>query len=169
MRAFYQRPDSPYLLVLTLHLDDIAQEPDETLSLHLTQLSETLPTGDGVFFRSSMNITIIDSDSKDILDVEFIQKLGLRNVYFSLLSAVEIAFTEGDYRANERSKDGEGNVSFMPVKVTKTPIRIATPIVLEVIPLTVQQANYSLSFVDNPYSPPFAGMLELLYLHLKQK
>ena len=81
---------------------------------------------------------------------------------FSLFSAVEIAFTEGDYRANERSKDGEGNLSFMPVKVTKTPIRIATPIVLEVIPLTVQQANYSRSFVDNPYSPSFAGMLELL-------
>ena len=46
-------------------MDAIAQEPNETLSLELvTTATTTLPTGDAVFFRNILNISIIDSDSK---------------------------------------------------------------------------------------------------------
>ena len=52
----------------------------------------------------------------------------------------------------------------MPVVVTKDS-RIATPIVLEVIPLTVSEANRDIPSnhlpenipTDNPFSPLFAG------------
>ena len=66
VRAFYRSPDPPDILTLNFRQDHIAQEPNETLSLSLSQKPGTtpLPTGDGVFFRSSINITIIDSDSK---------------------------------------------------------------------------------------------------------
>ena len=71
-------------------------------------------------------------------------------------TALEVSFTEGDYRANE--KDGS-----MPVKVIKNAL-IATAIELAVIPLTVQQSTAIIPSslrdgipIDNPYSPPFAG------------
>ena len=48
----------------------------------------------------------------------------------------------------------------MPVRVIKTS-RIANPIVLDVIPLTVEMANTALLAaeipVQNPFSPPNAG------------
>lgn len=52
----------------------------------------------------------------------------------------------------------------MPVTVMKT-TKIATPIILEVVPLTMYQANLSLLpsitvLEENPLSPTFAGNVE---------
>ena len=76
-------------------------------------------------------------------------------------AAVKIFFTESDFQANEF--DPNNPISEMPVAVTKD-TRIATPIVLHVIPLTIAQAmaNMSPPLPDNipgnnPFSPPFAG------------
>ena len=76
---------------------------------------------------------------------------------------VDIFFTEDDFRANEKLEENAGPISFMPVRVTKTS-RIATPIVLDVIPLTVDMARANTPPPlpanipeDNPFSPPFAG------------
>ena len=80
------------------------------------------------------------------------------------LIEMEISFTEDDYRASEAPADGAA-MSFMPVRVTKSS-RIANPIVLDVIPLTVDMArasiptalpDYNIISADNPISPPFAG------------
>ena len=72
-------------------------------------------------------------------------------------------FTEYDFHANEdpnSNPDGTGN---MPVRVIKTS-RIANPIVLDVVPLTVEMANTTLVLPanippNNPFSPLFAGIL----------
>ena len=76
---------------------------------------------------------------------------------------VDIFFTEDHYRANEAPEEDAGPISFMPVRVTKTS-RIANPIVLDVIPLTVDMARASTSPPlpanipdNNPFSQPFAG------------
>ena len=72
-----------------------------------------------------------------------------------------IFFTEESYRANEQSL-------FMPVLVTKDS-RIATPIVLDVIPLTMSEARHRISqncllenIPENPFSPPYAGTMVFL-------
>ena len=54
---------TPDNAIITFRVDAIAQEPDETLSLQLLQLLSG-PTGDAVFFRDSITLTIIDSDSE---------------------------------------------------------------------------------------------------------
>ena len=81
---------------------------------------------------------------------------------------MEIFFTEDDFQANEF--DPQNPISIMPVIVMKTS-RIATPVVLDVIPLTVTQAVASMPPLllpnipaVNPYSPPFAG-ITLLFSH----
>ena len=67
-------------------------------------------------------------------------------------------FSEDDFRVNEGDP-------FVPVLVTKTS-RIATPIVLEVHPLTVEEARTAVPLLlppnipsDNQISPPFAGIV----------
>ena len=51
-------------------MDAIAQEASETLSLELVPTATTtLPTGDGVFFRNTLNMSIVDSDSKILLEI----------------------------------------------------------------------------------------------------
>ena len=73
-----------------------------------------------------------------------------------------ISFTKDDFQANETVM-GIPN-SFMPVVVTKN-LRIATPIVLDVISLTVSEARNRIPSsrlpknipLDNPFSPPFAS------------
>ena len=78
---------------------------------------------------------------------------------------VDISFTEDSYRANEKSIANPTETSFMPVRVVKHS-RIANPIVLDVIPLTVEMAMDSqppalpdnIPF-NNPFSPPFAGKI----------
>ena len=81
---------------------------------------------------------------------------------------VEIFFTEDYYRANEdpnNNPDGTGN---LPVRVIKTS-RTANPIILDVVPLTVEMANTDLLAAEipalNPFSPPYAGNI-ILYLNV---
>ena len=54
---------TPDNVIVTFRVDTIAQEPDETLSLQLVPLIPG-PTGDAIFFRDSITLTIIDSDSE---------------------------------------------------------------------------------------------------------
>ena len=79
---------------------------------------------------------------------------------YGLYSVVQISFTEDDFRANEQNLE-------MPVRVTKD-VRIANPIELDVVPLTVQQAQESRPLLlpqnipeNNVFSPPFAGNTRL--------
>ena len=70
-------------------------------------------------------------------------------------AAVEIQFTNDDYRAIESSE-------VMPVVVTKYQ-RIATPLTISINPLTVAQANSEGVLpegipLDNPFVPPYAGI-----------
>ena len=66
VRALFRRPDPPDNVVFTFRVDAIAQEHNETLSLELNSRTN-LPTGDGVFFRNTLTMSIIDSDSKILL------------------------------------------------------------------------------------------------------
>ena len=83
---------------------------------------------------------------------------------FKNLIEVEIFFTEDDFRTSERNLTNPDDPAFMTVLVTKT-LRIANPIVLDVIPLTVEMARAVLSPSELPenipvvslFSPPFAG------------
>ena len=54
----------------------------------------------------------------------------------------------------------------MPVRVIKSS-RIANPIVLDVIPLTVKMATTTLLAAEvpifNPFSPPYAGNLSICF------
>ena len=68
MRALFRRPNPPDNVVITFNVDAIAQEQDETLLLELVPMSTTtLPTGDAVFFRKCIVLTIVDSDSKLVI------------------------------------------------------------------------------------------------------
>ena len=79
---------------------------------------------------------------------------------------VEIFFTEECYRANEDPNSNPDGTGTVPVRVRKNS-QIANPIVLDVVPLTVEMANTTLVLpanisLDNPFSPLFAG---ILYYH----
>ena len=51
-------------VVLTFRVDGIAQEPNETFTLTLSPL--VAPTQrEGLFFQNTIQVTILDSDSKD--------------------------------------------------------------------------------------------------------
>ena len=51
-------------VVLTLRVDAVAQEPNETFNLTLNPLrAPTLM--EGLFFLNTIEVTILDSDSKD--------------------------------------------------------------------------------------------------------
>ena len=150
MRALSFRPTPPDNVVLTFRVDAIAQEPNETLSLELVPIVTTLPTGDGVFFRNTLTMSIIDSDSKGLLNI-------LAHIhFFHEYIVVGIYFTEDDFLAIEQDL-------IMSVTVTKD-LRIATPVVLDVIPLTVSEAENHMPPPlpenvpqNNSFSPPFAG------------
>lgn len=64
--ATYNQLNPPSNKVMfSFRVDKIAQEPNETLTVNLTPLkTTTLPTGNGVFFQSSIEMVIVDSDSK---------------------------------------------------------------------------------------------------------
>ena len=66
VRFLYRRPDPPEDITFVFRTDAIAQEENETLILELVTTSGTNapPSGDGVFFRNTINLTIVDSDSK---------------------------------------------------------------------------------------------------------
>ena len=72
-------------------------------------------------------------------------------------SVVAIEFTEEDFGGRERGLNPR-----VPIRVAKNK-QIGTRIILEVVPLTVEQANMtSLHLPENtpehnPYAPPHAG------------
>ena len=75
-------------------------------------------------------------------------------------AVVDFWFTEDDYRARE--PDLDGSVSLLSVVVLKS-IRIASPVIIEVEPVTVAEAR-SRSLLLPPHlpqndasSPPYAG------------
>ena len=49
---------------LTLRVDAVAQEPNETFSITLNPLVAPTPR-EGLFFLDTIQVTIVDSDSKD--------------------------------------------------------------------------------------------------------
>ena len=51
-------------VILTFHVDSIAQEPNETFTLTLVPFVAPNPR-EGLFFRNTIEVTILDSDSKD--------------------------------------------------------------------------------------------------------
>ena len=72
-------------------------------------------------------------------------------------------FSEDDFRANE--PDTGGAVSLMPVIISKS-TRIASPVILEVVPLTVDETRSTALPLppnvpsDDLYSPPYAGKMQ---------
>ena len=57
----------PASVAITFHTDGVAQEADESFALKLVPTPSTLrtiPTGEAVFFRSIMEVTIVDVDCK---------------------------------------------------------------------------------------------------------
>ena len=55
-------------VVLTFHVDTIAQEPNENFTLTLVpniDLAAASLQGEGVFFQNTIEVTIIDNDGKD--------------------------------------------------------------------------------------------------------
>ena len=70
MTALFRTPTPPDNVAFTFLVDAIAQEPNETLSVELVPTATTtLPTGDAVFFRNTLNMSIVDSDSKILLEI----------------------------------------------------------------------------------------------------
>ena len=58
--AFINNTDYVYVI---FHMDNISQEPNETFTLRLDP-DIPLPPMDGLFFRDTIQMTIVDSDSK---------------------------------------------------------------------------------------------------------
>ena len=54
-------------VVLILRVDAVAQEPNETFNLTLNPLFAPTPR-EGLFFQDTIQVIIVDSDSKDIDD-----------------------------------------------------------------------------------------------------
>ena len=52
-------------VVLTFRVDSIAQEPNETFTLTLDPLVAPNPREGQLFFRNSIEVSIMDSDSKE--------------------------------------------------------------------------------------------------------
>ena len=75
-------------------------------------------------------------------------------------------FTEDKYRAHENPDKYPCLAGFLPVRAYKTS-RIENPIVLDIIPLTVEMANTDLLDAEipvfNPFSPPYAGNISYLF------
>ena len=57
----------PRVVEVTFLADGVTQEGNESLTLHLIPTPSTLqtiPTGEAVFFKNAINLTIVDADSK---------------------------------------------------------------------------------------------------------
>lgn len=64
VRALFHSPD-PQDVMVVFRADSVAQESDESFTLELVPSSSTsLPTGESVFFRRTIDMTIIDSDGE---------------------------------------------------------------------------------------------------------
>ena len=166
MKFLYSRADPPEDITFIFRTDAIAQEENETLILELVTTSgaNAPPSGDGVYFRNTINLTIVDSDSKkSVLRVYiYIHLYGVTILFLHNLLVVEIFFTKDKYRAHENPNNNPCSAGFLPVRVYKTS-RIANPIILDIIPLTVEMANTDLLAAEipvfNTFSPPYAGNL----------
>ena len=94
LRVLSFRPDPPEEVSFIFHVDAIAQEENETLTLQL-EPNSTIPTGRNVFFRNTINLTIIDNDGKRLVSV-------LSNYHAmshcSFDTEVEIFYTNNDLR-----------------------------------------------------------------------
>ena len=65
IRVIASQTDRVENVVYILRTDSIAQEVNETFTIELNPRAGTTPsTGDGVFFRNTFEVTIIDSDGK---------------------------------------------------------------------------------------------------------
>ena len=65
IRIIASSPDRVENVVFIIPTDGVAQENNETFTIELCPTAGSQqPTGDGVFFRNMVEITIIDSDSK---------------------------------------------------------------------------------------------------------
>ena len=73
-------------VVLTFRVDNIAQEPNETFILTLNPVVQPTPRV-GLFFRDSIEVTIVDSDSKDIT-----QQTDVRSVLLVQFSHSKLKF-----------------------------------------------------------------------------
>ena len=138
----------PDNVLVTAHVDGIAQEHNETLILELVPVT-TLPTD--VFFQKYLTLTIVDSNCMFLLVL-----LKTLTPHYYILAVVSISFSNDDYRASESS----GKIS---VVVTKNH-PVATPITLSIIPRTVSAQRRSGSPLppnipvdDDGTSPPFAS------------
>ena len=92
VRFLYRRPDPPEDITFIFRTDAIAQEEKETLTLELvtTPRTNAPPSGDGVFFRNTINLTIMDSDSK-ISDFKLFDKCsGNSDLFFFIISCRNI-------------------------------------------------------------------------------
>ena len=63
--------DQTEFIVFTFLADEVAEEVNESLTLQLvptpaTLTAQTMPTGEGVFFKQEINLTIIDADREFI-------------------------------------------------------------------------------------------------------
>ena len=68
IRVIASAPDRVENVVYILRTDSTAQENNETFTLELIHRAGTnIPTGDGVFFRNTVEVTIIDNDGKNHL------------------------------------------------------------------------------------------------------
>ena len=68
VRVIATAPDRVENVVYILRTDNIAQENNETFTIELVPRAGTSqPTGDGVFFRNTLEVTIIDSDGMNLI------------------------------------------------------------------------------------------------------
>ena len=61
--GFLHNPPTTGNARIHFRLDRVAQEPNETLTLRLIPIVP-IPTGDAVFFRDTLAVTLVDSDSE---------------------------------------------------------------------------------------------------------
>ena len=60
----------PNVVVITFLKDSITQEADESLTLQLLPTPSTLqtiPTGEAVFFKNILDLTIVDADGESLM------------------------------------------------------------------------------------------------------
>ena len=79
----HHSPDPPEDIRVSFHTDAIAQEGNETLTLELvtTPGTNAPPSGNGVFFRNRITMTIVDNDGMIFL---FLIKNSVILLYLSL-------------------------------------------------------------------------------------
>ena len=77
-------------VVLTFHVDTIAQEPNETFTLTLVVSRDLMAEGlqgEELFFRNTIEVTIIDNDGKDItcqIYTVHVTACAIKIIYFSV-------------------------------------------------------------------------------------